>query len=252
MFIFNSYIEFLLTGLIIFVSQLIYSVVGFASGMVALSSLTLIFGNAHIYVPLLVMLCIPTELSVFTKDFKHIKFNHVKYILLFAIPFLFFGGWLLKKISFYSVAELSLGLIIIILAFYYMFFPNSEFRFISKDNLFIKFIFGTLSGVLGGVFGISGPPLVIYYKICNFTKAEFRATMIGCFLPMSSLRLVFYYLLGFYNIQICYSALVLYPFVIVSIFMGNIIYNKINENLFKKIVTIILFINGILLFIKSL
>ncbi|HMA69491.1 MAG TPA: hypothetical protein VKN74_06430, partial [Candidatus Mcinerneyibacterium sp.] len=65
----------ILISLIIFLSQIIYSSIGFGSGMFAISLFTLFYGNIDYFVPFFILVCLPTEIFISIKDRKLINYK---------------------------------------------------------------------------------------------------------------------------------------------------------------------------------
>src|SRR5699024_1845113 len=66
----------------------------------------------------------------------------------------------------------------------------SVFSLLSRRSYALKndrfaWIFGLGAGILGGAYGMNGPPLVIYGALRGWTPAHFRATLQGYFFPAS-------------------------------------------------------------------
>src|SRR5262249_25397617 len=59
-------------------------------------------------------------------------------------------------------------------------------RFELKDDR-LAWLFGFTGGVLGGAYGMNGPPLVVYGSLRHWSPEHFRATLQGYFLPASLL-----------------------------------------------------------------
>jgi uncharacterized membrane protein YfcA len=57
-------------------------------------------------------------------------------------------------------------------------------------------VFGFAAGVLGGAYGMNGPPLVVYGALRRWSPGHFRATLQGYFLPASLAGLCGYWLAG--------------------------------------------------------
>ena len=55
---------------------------------------------------------------------------------------------------------------------------------------------GFCAGVLGGAYGMNGPPLVIYGAMRRWSAQHFRATLQGYFLPASIIGMGGYWLAG--------------------------------------------------------
>ncbi len=51
----------------------------------------------------------------------------------------------------------------------------------------LAWLFGFGAGVLGGAYGMNGPPLVIFGTLRGWSPRHFRATLQGYFLPASLL-----------------------------------------------------------------
>ena len=49
----------------------------------------------------------------------------------------------------------------------------------------MAWLFGFGAGVLGGAYGMNGPPLVAYGALRHWSPKRFRATLQGYFLPAS-------------------------------------------------------------------
>jgi len=55
---------------------------------------------------------------------------------------------------------------------------------------------GSISGLLGGLFNLAGPPLAVYYLSCADDLTEYNATMQLTFLVMGSYSLLLHFLYG--------------------------------------------------------
>ncbi|HEY4628643.1 MAG TPA: sulfite exporter TauE/SafE family protein, partial [Flavobacterium sp.] len=55
---------------------------------------------------------------------------------------------------------------------------------------------------------------------------------------------------GILTVGKLYNSLYVFPFFILALFLGNKVYLKLNEVLFKKIMLALLFISGIMLMVK--
>ncbi|BBB32683.1 conserved hypothetical protein [Thermotomaculum hydrothermale] len=248
--IFNSFQVFLIAGIIIFLGQVIYAALGFGSAMVSITLLSLVFGDLSQIIPYFLLLCIPTEIAIVYKNRKTIDFSFVKKFVLFLFAGLLIGSYLLKN----AVPEklvIYLGITISIIALYFLFFEK-KLAFSFKKNGFAGKILSFITGILGGVYGISGPPIIIFLKGLKLNKSEFRATILSIFFSMSILRTVIYTFLGLYNIKILLTAIFTFPFVMLGLYLGNKIHLTFSETKFKKITAAVLLINGLILVIKNL
>jgi uncharacterized membrane protein YfcA len=75
----------------------------------------------------------------------------------------------------------------------YCLVSRSQYK-LKNDRL--AWLFGFSAGVLGGAYGMNGPPLVIYGSLRHWSPEYFRATLQGYFLPASLLGMCGYWLAG--------------------------------------------------------
>jgi uncharacterized membrane protein YfcA len=106
---------------------------------------------------------------------------------------------------------------------------------------------GAGGGVLGGLFGTSGPPFVTYLAYKLKEKEVVRASLIGMFSVDYSWRTLVFAYSGLISIDLLFSALYLTPALILGTILGHKIHVRISEGQFRKIAAGILLVSGILL-----
>ena len=248
--IFNSFQAFLVAGIIILLGQIIYAALGFGSAMVSITLLSLVFGDLSQIVPYFLLLCVPTEMVIVYKNRDKIDFDFVKKFLIALFLGLLAGSLILKYLM-PDKLLLYLGFLICAVALYFLFFEEKmKLRF--KKNGIAGKILSFLTGILGGAYGISGPPIIIFLKGLNLNKGEFRSTILSIFFSMSVLRTLIYLFIGLYNLKILTTAILTLPFVFAGLYIGNKIHLNVSEKVFKKITASVLLINGTLLILKNL
>ena len=245
--------QFIIIGIIILISQIIYSTLGFGSGMFAVSILSYLYGNIEFIVPFFTVLCFPTELFISYKNRKEIDFRQIKRFLYYIIPSLLLGTVLLKYAdnSNNSIYLILLGVLIILVSVNALsgFLEKKDLN-LSKDKLWIP-IFGSISGILGGLYAIAGPPLIFYFQQKKLNKSKFRITLMSIFSAMSVMRILFYFVLNILTVNLLTTAAIMLPFSFLGLTIGNSIHNKIDEKIFKIIVSVVLAISGIMLIVKN-
>lgn len=108
---------------------------------------------------------------------------------------------------------------------------------------------GFLGGCVGGMFGLNGPPMVLYLAHQLKDKQAFRATLYSVFFVDACYRLILYSFNKLITIEVIKFALYLTPFLLIGLFLGSKLHTKINERVFKKVIALILVITGIFLVI---
>ena len=234
-------------GLIVFLGQMVYAGLGFGSGLITITLLVLFFGELKVFVPLLLILCLPTEILVTYENRKHIKLKERWGLLACMFPALLLGTFFLKSFNEQELLK-GLGMVIALLAIYYLAFEG-RFSTIPSKKVWEPLV-GVLSGLLGAIYGMSGPPLIFYFKNLKLNKHQFRSLLMGIFLMMSLFRLAAYLLISVLTMQIFCLGLFCLPFALAGLWVGKKIYRKIPESMFKKITSLVLLVSGVILFLK--
>ena len=111
---------------------------------------------------------------------------------------------------------------------------------------------GVLSGVLTGLFGTGGPPLILYYQLQGVDKAAFRGNLMAIFLLMTAVRVPSYAVFGLITAPRMWSALAVMPAVLLGALIGNSIHLRIEETTFRRLVSAALLAIGILLLVPGI
>lgn len=218
--------------LISFIATLVRSTFGFGESLIAVP-LYSIFLPLNVAVPLSVLLSVLVAAVVVLQDHRQVQFKSAGWLILFAILGIPIGLWILTYGSEFWV-KLGLGILIVGYAFYAMLGKNS-FR-LEKDSKAWLFTCGFLSGILGGAYGVNGPPLVVYGNLRNWSAKEFRATLQGYFLPVSLIGLLGYFWKGLLTHQIGVYFLLSLPVVSPAIFLGRYLNHRLKDDSFFKYV----------------
>jgi len=80
---------------------------------------------------------------------------------------------------------------------------------------------GFFAGVLGGAYGMNGPPLVMYGAMRRWSPQHFRATLQGYFLPASIVVMTGYWITGLWTAAVTHYYLLALPVALPTIFLGR-------------------------------
>jgi uncharacterized membrane protein YfcA len=108
-------------------------------------------------------------------------------------------------------------------------------------------VVGALSGVLTGLFGTGGPPLIVYYQLQGLDKAAFRGTLMTLFLAMTAIRVPSYVALDLVTPVRLWSSLAVLPAVLVGAAIGHHLHLRLSERTFRRLVSLALMAIGLLL-----
>jgi hypothetical protein len=112
-------------------------------------------------------------------------------------------------------------------------------------------ICGFFAGVLGGAYGMNGPPLAIYGAMRGWPPQQFRATLQGYFLPASVLGMGGYLLKGLWSHDCTYYFLITLPAAIPAIWLGRLANHRLPTEKFRKYVYAGLIIIGAVLAMQA-
>ena len=103
---------------------------------------------------------------------------------------------------------------------------------------------GLVSGVLNGLFGTGGPPVIIWYHLADVGKSAFRANLMTIFLLMTLVRAPSYAAAGLITTPRLWSALAVAPAVVCGAWWGHRAHVRISERTFRRLVALLLAVIG--------
>ena len=234
--------------IIIFIATLIRSTFGFGESLIAVP-LLILFIPLEIAVPLSVLLSIFIAAIVVAQDHQQIHFASAKWLIIFALPGIPIGLFILVYGN-EQIVKSALGLIIIFYSIYSLMVKQKII--LRKDNRFWLFICGFFSGIFGGAYGLNGPPLVVYGNMRNWSSKHFRATLQAYFLPASIIGMLGYWYQGLFINTVTHYFLISLPVTIPAIFLGRYLNHRLKDNSFFNYVYTGLILIGLILIIQSL
>lgn len=202
---------------VIFLATLIRSAFGFGEALVAVPLLALLTPVEEA-VPLATLVSITVAGIVVIQDWHKIHVRSAGWLVistLFGIPL---GLWLLTAVP-ETVVKAILAVVIIGFSLYCL-VSRSPFQ-LNDDRW--AWVFGFGAGVLGGAYGMNGPPLVIYGSLRHWSAEQFRATLQGYFLPASLLGMCGYWFAGLWTPAVSRHYLWTLPLALAAIFLGRAI-----------------------------
>lgn len=230
---------------VLFLATFIRSALGFGEALVAVPLLALTL-PVQVAAPLAVLVSITVALVVVIQDWRSIHVRSAGWLVLstlFGIPL---GLLLLKTVS-ESIVKAILGAFIIAFAIYSLAGRKPELH---SDRL--APLFGFTAGILGGAYGMNGPPLVVYGLLRRWTPAQFRATLQGYFLIASMVGMAGYAFTGLWTSTVSRYFLLSLPLALIAIFLGRTVHRRLSSRRFLIAVNVGLVLIGALLLRQAL
>jgi uncharacterized membrane protein YfcA len=125
-------------------------------------------------------------------------------------------------------------------------------RLVELKTDHLAWVFGLSAGVLGGAYGMNGPPLVVYGALRRWSPEHFRATLQGYFLPASLLGMAGYWLTGLWVPAVTRYYLLSLPLALPAVFLGRVVNQHLDGRRFLRYVHGGLLVVGTVLLIQSL
>jgi uncharacterized membrane protein YfcA len=246
--VFSSLPQLLAACLVLAAAEAVYVMLGFGAGLIAVGALALLMPDLQDVVVLLLLVNLPAEVWVVASSRRFIAWRGV--LVLFAgvaagIPG---GAWLLRAGRPDALLE-ALGAFLVLAGTAFLAAPAPRRR---SWPSWLGPPVGLLSGLLTGLFGTGGPPLVLYYQLGGTPKSEFRGQLMAIFLLMTLVRVPSYAGLGLITGPRLWSALLVMPAVAVGAVVGNRIHLELDEELFRRLVSFALLAIGVLLVLPGI
>lgn len=207
----------LLVVAVFFVATLIRSTFGFGEALVSVPLLAFLI-PVKVAAPAAALVSITVAAIVLVQDTRHVHVRGAAALVvstLFGIPL----GLALLRMGSERVVKSGLGIVIVAFAIWSM---RQRGRYVLTDDR-LAWLFGVSAGVLGGAYGMNGPPLVVYGSLRRWNPQQFRATLQGYFLPASAAGMAGYWAAGLWTTPVTTYFAEALPLVLVAIGLGRAI-----------------------------
>jgi uncharacterized membrane protein YfcA len=246
--IFDTLPQFLIICMILAVAEAVYVLLGFGAGLIAVGTMALLLPELKDAVVLLLLVNLPAELWVVRSSWQRISWRGV-FVIFIGVAIGTPLGTLLLRWGDARFLLIVLGLFLVAVGAAFLFIKNTGGRQLPR---WIKGPVGIISGVLTGLFGTGGPPLILYYQLQGVDKAAFRGNLMAIFLLMTAVRVPSYAAFGLVTEPRLWSALIVMPAVVLGAVIGNRIHLRIEESTFRRLVSAALLAIGILLLVPGI
>jgi uncharacterized membrane protein YfcA len=229
--------------IILFVSTLIRSAIGFGDALIAMPLLAMAVG-IQTATPLVAFVASTIAIMVLAGNWRNVDMKSAWRLIIISLVGIPFGLVLLKVAPEY-VVKVILGVMLIAYGLYSLFAP--ELPTIRNEKS--AFVFGFVAGVLGGAYNTNGPPIVMYGLLRRWPPEHFRATLQFYFLLTGLLILAGHGLAGLWTPVVLRLYVYSIPVVMLAIYIGGKINNRIPTDIFSRIVYAFLVVIGALFMI---
>ena len=230
---------------ILFAATFVRSSFGFGEALVAVPLLALLI-PVEVAAPVAVLLSITVAAIVVVEDWRSIHLGSAVWLVLATFAGIPLGLLLLTRAP-EIVVKALLGLVIVSFSTYSL---ARSHRLALHDNR-LAWLFGLAAGILGGAYGMNGPPLVVFGTLRRWTPVQFRATLQGYFLPASMVVMAGYWMTGLWVPDVTRYYLMALPAALVAIALGRALNRRLHAASFLVYVHALLVITGLVLLAQT-
>jgi uncharacterized membrane protein YfcA len=230
---------------ILFAATLVRSTLGFGEALIAVPLLAL-FMPVTVAAPLAVLVSITIAFLILLRDWRSVHVRGAGMLItstLFGIPI---GLWVLTRAP-ERVVKVVLGVVIVAFALHRVVLTR---RYVLRSDRG-AWVFGFLAGVLGGAYGMNGPPLAIYGALRQWRPEEFRATLQAYFLVASIVGMAGYGFAGLWTAEVNHLFVVSLPGVVLATLAGRWLHARVPADRFATWVYVGLFCTGAMLLVQA-
>ena len=219
---------------VIFLASTVKATVGFGFALVSTPLLLPILDLTTI-VPIIMPLVLINDYIIAFENKKYLKPDKILPIAGSAILGIPLGIIILSNLDMY-VLKIIISIIILIAA---LFLFTGKTINIKREKLTSMFA-GFFSGILVSTSGLSGPPITIFLINQKWEKLDFRNNLALYFSIIDTVTVISLFISGFITQETLIANLYLIPSVLIGYLIGKNILPLINQQLFTKIIIVII------------
>lgn len=214
---------------------------GFGFGIFIMTMLPAIMSSHGEATTLSGILAMTTSLIIVIQKYRFIVWRRLLPILLTFIVVSIGAIFVLKRME-YSILNMLLGITLVVVSIYFSFFSK---RIKVKTTLPVQITAGTLSGLMGGFFGMQGPPAVLYFVNSEKDKEHYLAVTQTYFLVGNIMMTIARAYNGFFTTAVSMGYIYGITGVVIGYLIGAWVFRHITGSLLKYIIYTYIGISGL-------
>jgi len=111
---------------------------------------------------------------------------------------------------------------------------------------------GFISGMLTTSIGMAGPPLLLYFASTHRNKETIRAVSIAYYIFIYFISLLSQIIIEGTSKMVWMYSIYALPIVFIGLILGQILFNRLNQRLFRSLIYLLLIAAGLILLIQSI
>lgn len=230
------------------VASVVQRVSGFGFGIFVMTMLPYIMPTYPEATALSALLAGTLSVIVVVQMWRYINLKH----LLPILTAFFVTSWISIQFLEYidkKMMQIIFGSVLIVLSIY--FFIISE-RVYVKPLIWIQALLGSISGVMGGLFNMQGPPAVLYFVASEKDKEHYLAITQAYFLVGNLFMTVVRYFKGYLTEYVGWGYLYGITGVFIGFYIGKEVFKRVSNNLLRKLIYGFMAVSGVYSLVMAL
>ncbi len=233
------------TIIILFLFTLLASsvqrVTGFGFGIIVMTMFPYLLPSYGEATALSGLLAVVTAMLPALRTVRFVPWKKLIPILLTFLVVSFFAVHVVTRVDSADLKHVLGGVLIVISL--YFFFLNDRIRI--RPTVPLQVGLGSLSGMMGGLFAMQGPPAVIYFMSAASDKREYIALTQWYFFSGNLMMSLFRARAGLVTPSVLEGWLVSVPAVLAGLWIGAKLFDKIRIEVLRKTVYVFLGLSGV-------
>ncbi len=192
------------------------------------------------------MLALCSSIIITFRKYKYLRWKKLLPIITVFFIVSYFAVRIVGNIDDHILKKV-LGIALIAASAWFLFFSN---KIKMKPTLSTQVSMGTLSGFMGGLFGMQGPPAVIYFISAAPTKDEYIAMAQMYFLIGNVIMTVYRATCGFLTHTVFIDWAICLPAVAFGTALGALVFNRMSMRKLKFVIYIYMALTGVIALIS--
>lgn len=222
---------------------------GFGFGIFIMTVLPFLMPSYAEAVTLSGILSLTSSTVVMLKYLKYVSWKRILPILAAFLVMSALAVFMLEKIEGRTM-RIILGLILILLSLYFCFFKE-RLQKVIKPTSGWQIGSGVISGVMGGLFGMQGPPVVLYLINSEPDKNHYMGMIQTYAVLTNVIMLATRACNGYLTTAVGTAYLYSITGLVVGVLAGNWAFKRLPDKLFAYIVYVYIGISGLVIFLTS-
>lgn len=213
--------------LIILIAASVRGYSGFGFALIGVAGLSII-SAPNVAIPTVLVLEIIVGLLLLPPVWREISWRPVLLLLAGAVVLTPIGALFLIRVP-PDIARIGIAIVIAAAALLLLFAAKSR----ATPGTGSTVATGAVAGLLNGAFGISGPPIVLFFMSGSRAAGVSRASMMTCFLILDTIAVASFAIGGLVDRSVLTTVLVCLPVLAIGSWLGHRAFHGSNTDRFR-------------------